>query len=454
MKVQAVLFNIFLFNSSSIECSNLHKNYSELGQVFKNIIENLHESNREISIKNFDSDVEIIDSIIPKTSQGIPFKITNLNKSAEEFLINESAVFLFKSVESLIEFNNKTNFTNVSPKSFQLFVHFQEATIEDLSPLKELRRLTVSEFGSNFYFGSEIVHYEYFILETDDCFQLLTFLWYTADKCNEPQLFEINRFQKATRQWNSSKFEIKKFHDFHGCNLTIEVVSPYPAFLFYFAEGSPHYFEILYHILGAISRPINSTFSMTPYRPASNELKRKVDLLVFEGCYNYHDYKEAVYFLAPFQWVLAFLAVPLGAEYDGYEKLVFPFDTYTWTLIIIIFVLAYTVIMIVSFLKSDIRDFIIGRNVRTPALNIAAIFFGLTQTTLPSRTFARFITVTFIIYCLIIRTSWQAKMFGLMQNQIKKPEVKSVDEMIGKNFTFYMEPLFPTFYSESDIILR
>jgi hypothetical protein len=91
-------------------------------------------------------------------------------------------------------------------------------------------------------------------------------------------------------------------------------------------------------------------------------------------------------------------------------------------------------------MTKKIRNLVIGENVNTPSLNVAAHFFGLGQIEIPQRNFARFLVMMFILYCLIIRTTWQSKMFEFMQKEMRKPEVKTIkeaNETYGKNYNLY-----------------
>ena len=132
-----------------------------------------------------------------------------------------------------------------------------------------------------------------------------------------------------------------------------------------------------------------------------------------------------------------------------------PFDDFSWGLIAITFVAAFATILILHCCaKRSTRDFIIGSNVTAPTLIIIQIFFGISQVVLPKRNFARFLTILFILYCLIIRTAWQGKTFEFMQKDIQKPDVETFQEMIEEGYTFVMEDNFKEKYPESEISKR
>lgn len=64
---------------------------------------------------------------------------------------------------------------------------------------------------------SRIIEHEYFVVEEEETIRLLTFTWYTPEKCNEAQLVEVNSFDKSSRRWQHENFMIDKFSHFHGC---------------------------------------------------------------------------------------------------------------------------------------------------------------------------------------------------------------------------------------------
>jgi hypothetical protein len=119
-----------------------------------------------------------------------------------------------------------------------------------------------------------------------------------------------------------------------------------------------------------------------------------------------------------------FIITP-GEKYSAYEKLILPFDLTTWILLITTFSVAYAVMLIFKFCSQKVQDLFYGEEVRTPGLNILAIFFGHKT---PSRSIPRFILVFFIIFCLIFRTAYQSVLYNLITTDPRKPTPKSYAE--------------------------
>lgn len=145
------------------------------------------------------------------------------------------------------------------------------------------------------------------------------------------------------------------------------------------------------------------------------------------------------------------VAHPPGFQYDAYEKLILPFDGDTWFWIVITFASAFALIIVMKFARIDIRDFLFGTNVTTPALNVLAAFFGCSQIVCPGRNFARFLLMAFILFSLVIRTAYQGKMFEFLQKEMRKPTVDSLEEMLDNNFTFWVKSDFKLYFNETEL---
>lgn len=153
----------------------------------------------------------------------------------------------------------------------------------------------------------------------------------------------------------------------------------------------------------------------------------------------------------PIRFVERFMAFPPGEEYDGYEKLVLPFDGSTWFWTAFTFALAFATVAIAKVSK-PLENFVKESFASTPSLNIVGAFFGISQIKIPSKSFARYVFINLIIFSLIIRTAYQGVMFEFLQKEMRKPTVTSIDEMIEQNFTFYMSRGYKSYYKKSEFV--
>jgi hypothetical protein len=128
--------------------------------------------------------------------------------------------------------------------------------------------------------------------------------------------------------------------------------------------------------------------------------------------------------------------------YSNFEKMALPFDTLTWYFLIITFSLAFATIFCINRLPPRIQVMFYGIGVKTPALNVLTIFFGVGQARLPSLHFSRIILMAFIIFCLIIRTAYQGVFYEMFMSDIRKPWLKNIAELVEKNFNIASFALF------------
>lgn len=297
--------------------------------------------------------------------------------------------------------------------------------------------------------NSKLMIFLYFIIQDENSFQLLTTIWNSIENCKETQLVVINTFKKSTSRWLSKKFNIEKFGNLHGCNLKVSCLG--------FPNKSPvnNLNELTFseqlHAKILIALAVNLNFTLTFH------FDKREDIDINLGHYiSLHEIISLPLYnklSQPFLFRESLIAIPVGEEYDGYEKLLLPFDNDVWFWIVMTFVITFVVIIVLSLLKSQIRNFIIGKDIQAPAMNVLLIFAGASQVRMPVRNFARFLVIVFVLYSLIIRTAWQAKMFEFLQQEIRKPEVQSFEEMFDKNFTFFMDRSYQ-FYNEFSTITQ
>ena len=121
--------------------------------------------------------------------------------------------------------------------------------------------------------------------------------------------------------------------------------------------------------------------------------------------------------------------------YTPYEKLLLPFDTETWILLLVTFAMTILIILIINRLSKRMQDVVYGRQIETPIWNVTSIFFGVSQTKLPTENFSRFILTLFIVFCLIFRTCFQSKSFEFMTSEPRRAPPKTQKDLIDRNYT-------------------
>jgi len=123
------------------------------------------------------------------------------------------------------------------------------------------------------------------------------------------------------------------------------------------------------------------------------------------------------------------------------EKLVLPFDQDTWIGLKFIFVVAMIVIFIICRLPKKLIKIIFGNPMKTTTFHIFQIFFGVSEKRSPKENFLRIIFTSFIFWCLVMRTAYQGKLFEFTTTAMKKPEMKTLEDLRIRNFTLYTPDL-------------
>lgn len=119
------------------------------------------------------------------------------------------------------------------------------------------------------------------------------------------------------------------------------------------------------------------------------------------------------------------------------ERMLLPFEYLTWVWILITFGIALVVIQIVNVLSDEVKDFVFGRKVRSPRLNLLISIMGGCQKVLPKRNFGRYLLMLFLLWSLIFRSCYQGKLYKFLQSEGRKPEVKTFEELIEKDFVIH-----------------
>jgi hypothetical protein len=386
---------------------------------------------------NFDSNKTFAERQIIRKCKKFPITIfQGRTEGQEDELFKSSCIMTFKSVKSFGDFFIRDeNPLRTSPKlHLKFYLSFQHGSFVDLENVfEERRKLQLEKSAEADHFDdSETNLYFYFLFGDNRGLTLSTFVLFSQTSCNVLQQHEVNLYDKSLKKWQSGDFEVQKHRNFHGCEINVEIAGDSDDIERSETRviGDDIRVGLIKNTFEVISKSANCTYKYIKYQSEA------IDIFVILTCnkdLTTLGYKTTF----PFLTIPYFIASPLGQEYDCYEKLLLPFDYYTWILILMTFASAIATIWLLKFTSASVRNFVIGEEIQQPTEDVARILLGISQTRLPRRNFARFLTMVFILFCLIIRTAWQGKIFEFMQKDMRKPRPESYQEMIDQNFTLY-----------------
>lgn len=146
-----------------------------------------------------------------------------------------------------------------------------------------------------------------------------------------------------------------------------------------------------------------------------------------------HMTASYVYHSSNMIWV-----IPPGHQISSFAKLLRPFGEEVWFGFLAVLACAYSAVLFFKSRSRNVQNFVFGQDNSSPGLNIVNIMLGGSISRVPFRSFARTILGVFMIYCFIVQNAYQGALFKFMQMTVREPAIADTDELIAKNFTFYM----------------
>jgi hypothetical protein len=255
--------------------------------------------------------------------------------------------------------------------------------------------------------------------------------WFTKDSCNIGRFVQVNEMNSKTTQWkNELKIE-EKFQNFHGCTLTLFAI-PFFGEMQEF-KYSIDLFRDLYATIGK-----RGNFRLKYYNYYTKD-HTSYDILYALPMITSPSTNLNFHFTVQFLEERASFFLTQREPYSAYEKLWLPFDDTTWIFFIAVFLYSFLSIFVINLMSENLQYMFYGENVNTPIFNVVGTFFGISQTRLPDANFPRILLMTFILYCLILRTAYQSLLFEYVATDMRKPSPTTIDELIDQKFTICSE---------------
>ena len=294
--------------------------------------------------------------------------------------------------------------------------------------------LTLSVINETFVDGFHIDHVNFLVNETEKSIELVTGYMFTKDACREYQLKTINRFDADARKWENSVFYPQKYQNFHGCELSIAKVDENQS-----KDKSALIESIFETVLNA---------KLVDGDPEEKGLLGIHSDLIREQ----HEISDDAYSFDvanPHVIEIHTFAVPPGEPYTDLERMFMMFSVELWIAIGVTLLIGILVTLSLSFVSDVVRKFIAGRDIKSPTMNLVSIFLTGGQVKTPGRNFARFLFTLFVIWSLIIRTCHQSMLFELMQADLRRPPIKSLDKLFESDLTLHYYKSWENFTSEN-----
>ena len=141
----------------------------------------------------------------------------------------------------------------------------------------------------------------------------------------------------------------------------------------------------------------------------------------------------------PHQDVPSTFLIGPGEPYTDLERMFMMFDDGLWIAIGVTFIIAVSITLSLNFVSGRVKTFIAGQGINSPTMNQMSIFLNGGQSRMPGESFARFLVIVFVVWSMIIRTCHQSMLFELLQADLRKPTIRTLDEFFESNLKLFLD---------------
>lgn len=287
---------------------------------------------------------------------------------------------------------------------------------------------------------------------------LQTYFPFNKKSCNDTELVTINEFNDATGAWATNEFFPEKLKNFHRCPIKVTThknVVPYIV-REEMGNGKSVLRGRVIEIVNAFSQSLNFTAvvdyesSISSWENCIKKVKNHEADIFIGNLFLELPRAKAMDYSVPIFFEYVKFVVPPGRRFSEVEKLFRAFDLSTWICTLLLFLSAFVVVAVLSYRSRPYKVYAFGRGFHNATMNLFAIILGNSQSSLPTHNFPRIILTSFVLVCLIIRTLYQGSLFNFLQSDAEVKEVQSINEMMDKQFTFYMLTLYANYLGSSE----
>lgn len=458
LSISSFIDLILLVNSLKPIQSN--KNMTILSQVLHDVVDEFYIKEKIMFnvylLKGSDIiSLELLSEFSIRISGKFKILINYFDKNVEYISVKRAVIILLDKFDDFLLFEDLSAISRFLNEPLKFIIVAQNLTFSVLSS-----HWIFAMYKSLQVFSGSIFQYSYFITSEKDTISLSTVEWFSRQACNHPHLVQLNTFDIKSMKWMSKLKNYEKFLDFHGCELVLMLPVPKHRTKLFYVDG---YAEVnndqsnfkvrglTPQIYKIASKANNFTEAYQPvyikYKDVFKVTPNDIQMIPINGTYKLPQIFLGV---GPVNLVnkfaritntfvdldVYFVTTPAEA-YSSYEKLFLPFDLQTWICLVATFSIAFISIFIINFCSKFTQNLVYGHDIHDPFWNVIRIFFGISQTRLPKKSFARFILAVFILFSLIFRTCYQNKLFEFTTSEPRQKPPKTIEDLIDRSYIVY-----------------
>lgn len=419
--------NLFLLLPSKNLLVEAVKSYVDSNEIFTLSLINVRQNIAK----------EVAGSLVAQSNLRYSVQIQSFESAPNAKIYKNDFVIIFvDDLKQFLEFSTK--FLNASfPRYFMII-------IEDHMEIENIFKL----LWKKFIFNVNVLVKARSISNVS----LFTFLPFNGKSCDDMNAVKVNEFDDAAMKWKSEIFFPKKFRNLHNCPINVGTFDNPPGIIISnSSNGSTVFAGKAFDFLTGLASSLNFSLNVKIYPTDTGHFfKNKTGTGLLNKAYT-GEVEVIVGILSLQESRTAFLSassdlyfdktilvIPSALPIDSLKKLLLPFEYWIWIGLVIYLFVAFCILTALRFSPQKFNKFVIGQSVKNEYLNIWNILLGVSLTKLPGRNFARFLLMSFTMFCLVIRSSYIGSLFNILKNDINSREITGIDELNDLGYTFYI----------------
>lgn len=285
-----------------------------------------------------------------------------------------------------------------------------------------------------------------------DRLEVRSFMPFSRISCHDTSPVLINEYRNGNFLNGTLNFFPEKMNNLHGCLVRMAIASNSEPYIMIQQEpnGSLQLYGREKRFLDVLEESLNFRLSFTYIgeetydHMSTGPLRAVLDRHADMSANNWWLKSSRLKFLdatTTYTNDHIVLLVPPGKALTAFEKLLYPFSSGVWMMILMCFAMGLVIIVpILRFGSGNVKSLVFESKIKYPILNMFSAFIGSPQNALPVKSCARLLLMTFMMYSIVMRTLYQGSYYKFMKESIRHKEIQSLDEIVQKNFKLYVMP--------------
>lgn len=266
--------------------------------------------------------------------------------------------------------------------------------------------------------------------EASDSVEMFTFFPFTnSGECHKSRPVKINTFVNGS--WANRSFFIPKLRNFHQCPLKAVCYQYGPSALeTIHPNGSISMNGSDVEILNGLAEILNANLEIELLTSVGswgqvweNGSASGAFKSIVEGkadiCANFYYLTELrsrfMQFTAAYYSLSLMMMIPRGARFTALQMLLRPFKLTVWIYFCVFILTTFATVAVIKCKARSTQFLFFDRNINSPIVGMIVIMLGGSQNILPKRNFSRLLMMSFVIFCFVVRSSYEGSIFKFLQ---------------------------------------